>query len=69
MTIDDGLANTLTPVQNPLPRAGLMESAAIFRDVQVPMVSMGPIRRRPPVMSVVERLGLVDRAVQRLTPR
>lgn len=66
MTIDDGPSTTLTPIQNPLPRAGLLESATIFRDVQVPMVSMGPIRRRPPVMALTERLGLVDRAVRRM---
>lgn len=66
MTTSHDTSTPLTPVQNPLPRAGLLESASIFRDVQIPMVSLGPIRRRPPVMAAAERLRLVERSVKRM---
>ncbi|WP_022873087.1 cytochrome P450 [Nesterenkonia alba] len=60
------LTQTPTSVQNPLPKATAWETAQILRDVELPMVTKGPIIRRPKVVGAVERLGLEGRAVRRM---
>ncbi len=60
------LADGPTSVQNPLPRLNPRETAQVLRDVELPMISKGPIIRRPKVVAGVERLGLEARAVKRM---
>lgn len=58
-------AESISPVKNPLPKATLMETAQVLRDVQIPMIAKGPIIRRPKVVAASERLDLDGRAVRR----
>lgn len=55
-----------SPVQNPLPRTTVVETAQVLRDVQGPMIAKGPIIRRPKVVAASERLDLDGRAVRRV---
>lgn len=55
-----------TAIQNPLPKAGPLDTAQILRDVQLPTIAQGPIIRRPKAVGATARLGLEARAVQRM---
>lgn len=53
------------PVQNPLPQATLVETLETLRDIHAPMISKGPIIRRPKVVAASERFDLDGRGVRR----
>lgn len=57
--------NSISPVQNPLPKATVGETLQTVRDIQGPMVAKGPIIRRPKVVAASERFDLDGRGVRR----
>lgn len=59
-------ADSISPVVNPLPKATVVETFQVLRDVQVPMIAKGPIIRRPKVVAASERFDLDGRAVRRV---
>lgn len=66
MTEPELTQSSLNATQNPLPRPTWPETAQIVADIFAPVLAKGPIRRRPKVMAVAERLGIERRGVKRM---